>query len=128
MFLRRSVDRVGDAGELVKIVADGAQFVDEAFRLRVAARAADGGGIGRAAKAKLPDILAEAGPGLCRRGFECGAFGGGQLHPEVDGAPLAGVGLPVPCHGGIPPTWARLITKELAIWLPLPLSTLSDPH
>jgi len=60
------VGGVGDAGELVEIVPDGAEFVHEALGLRVAARAALGGRLGGAAKAKLPDILAEAGSGLCR--------------------------------------------------------------
>ena len=72
-----------DAGKLVEIVPDRAQFVHEASaprgcgapRLRSAPR--------RAAKAKLADILAEARAGLCAApGFELRAFAGGQLHPE----------------------------------------------
>src|ERR1700682_6235712 len=111
------VGGVGDAGELVKIVPDGAEFVHEALRFGIAARGALGGRRGVPPKAKLPDILAEARAGPCRSGCEFGAFGGGQLHPEMDRAPLAGICLPVPRHGGIPPTSTRLIPQEFAIWL-----------
>src|SRR5271165_2086230 len=100
----------------------------EAFRLRVAAHTRDSLGRRRASKAEFTDILAETGSRLGRRQFEFGAFGGGELHPEVDRAPLAGVCLPVPCHVGGPSLTARLIPKELAIWLPLQLSSLYDYH
>ena len=60
-LLGRLTRRVSDTGELVQVVADGAQFKHEALGFGVAARAAHRGRFGAAAKAKFADILAEAG-------------------------------------------------------------------